>query len=85
MQEPMFPREVTGRVPRITLTGRDEVHVEQHQGLMACQEDEVTLKTVCGRLVIGGSNLMFSLYTPVEARVLGRIDSIRVLPEGGRA
>lgn len=83
MQEPLFPREVTARLPRITLTGGEMLHVEQHQGLVVCQDEEIALRTASGRLVVRGSGLRFGLYTQGEARILGQIHMVCLQPEGG--
>ena len=84
MQEALFPREVTAHVPHITLTGREMLHVEQHRGLIACGTEQIVLRTGCGRLEIGGEGLHFGLYTAGEARILGQISTLRLVPEGGR-
>lgn len=74
----IFPREVTSNVPRITLTGLELLHVEQHRGLIAYSPDEIIFRTSVGMLQVKGGELGFRLYTAGEALVTGRIDSVCV-------
>ena len=78
----IFPREVTSNVPRITLTGAELLHVEQHQGLMGCTREEVSLRTACGVLTVPGGNLTLRQYSAVEAVVSGDITGISMQREG---
>jgi len=81
MQE-LFPKEVTSGVPRITLTGHERLHVEQHRGLVACQPEEICFRTSIGLLHISGEGLHFMRYSSEEALIGGLIRSIAILPEG---
>ena len=81
----LFPREVTHNVPRITLTGREKLLVEQHRGLLACEPDEISFSTAAGRLVIVGEGLHFVRYTANEALIGGWIDGMNLQGEGGRS
>ncbi|MBR6569807.1 MAG: YabP/YqfC family sporulation protein [Clostridia bacterium] len=84
MQQEIFPREVTSNVPRVTLTGRERLLVEQHQGLETCTETQVSLRTSCGLLTVTGQRLLFQHYSKTEALIAGEIESIRLTPEGRR-
>jgi len=74
----LFPREVTGDVPRVTLTGDDQVHVEQHKGLIAYQPEEVVFRVAGGKLTVQGQDLRFRLYTSMEAMLMGQVSSIAI-------
>ena len=76
MYEGLFPKEVTGHVPRITLTGHELLHIEQHRGLIDYSEENIVLRTGSGLVRIGGCGMRFSLYTAGEARIIGQIDSV---------
>ena len=82
MQKELFPKEVVSRVPRITLTGTGRLHVEQHQGLMGYQQEEVLFRTSCGMLRVTGGGLHFQAYSSAEALLAGRIESVIMLGEG---
>lgn len=81
MQE-LFPKEVTSGVPRITLTGEERLHVEQHRGLVACQPEEICFRTSIGLLQVTGEALRFMRYSAAEALIGGRIHGIALHPEG---
>ena len=87
MSEGLFPAEVVKDVPRVTLTGSDAVHVEQHKGLSAYLSEEVRFRTACGMLRIGGRELRLKRYTACEAMVTGEIRSVSIegANGGGRA
>lgn len=72
----LFPKEIISGVPRVTLTGRNTVYVEQHQGLIAYQPEEVSFRTNCGQLNIAGKDMTFRLYTASEALIEGEIHSM---------
>ncbi len=81
--QPMFPREVTSNVPRITLTGQETLHVEQHRGLVTYGPEKIELRTAIGLLRVTGSGLRFTKYLAGEAHIAGRIDTVGI--EGGRS
>lgn len=85
MHHEIFPREVTGNVPRVTLTGHERLHVEQHRGLIAYSPEEIIFRTAAGLLRTAGAQLRFSMYTSGEALVNGRIDVVEYVQKEGRA
>lgn len=84
MQGGLFPREVTSNVPRITMTGRERLHIEQHRGLIDYAPDGIVMRTASGLLRIEGSGMLFSLYSEAEAVVTGEIVSVSFEYREGR-
>lgn len=84
MQNELFPREVTSNVPRITLTGHERLHIEQHRGLIDYSPENIVLRTACGLMRVAGAGMGFSLYTAGEALITGRIDSVAFQQKEGR-
>ena len=84
MRNELFPSEVTANVPRITLTGHERLHVEQHRGLIDYEPDNIILRTSVGMMRIAGAGMVFRLYTAAEAVVTGRIDSVAFQHGEGR-
>lgn len=84
MGEGLFPPEVTSRVPYIVLTGNNLVQVEQHQGLLSYQQDQITLKTSVGLLKLQGKELRFRRYTAHEATISGEIEGISLAGGTGK-
>ena len=84
MQKDLFPREITSNVPRITLTGHERLHVEQHKGLIDYEPENIVLRTSCGLMRVAGAGMRFNLYTAGEALIIGRIDSVAFQQKEGR-
>lgn len=76
MEGRWFPREVTGDLPLITLTGCEEVRVEQHRGLVAYQIQEIVFRSSAGEIRIEGNDLCLARYASDEALVTGKIASV---------
>lgn len=81
----LIPREITSGIPRLTLTGSERLHIEQHRGIIACQPEEMLFRTSVGELRVCGSDLRLSLYAEGESIITGSIAQISITPGGGRA
>ena len=81
-QVPLFPPEVMGNIPRITLLGAETVQIEQHQGLVTYQNDQMTFRTAQGEVTLTGKELHFLRYTAQQATVGGSIESLRLERRG---
>lgn len=77
-----IPQELVLGWPRSVLLGDEKLIVEQHQGVYACTEQEIVLKTLCGHLVITGSRLSLSRYDQDGLVVLGKIEKLSYRPKG---
>ena len=80
----VFPPEVIGDIPRITVIGRDSVRIEQHHGLSLWQEDEVAFRVAGGEVVLQGRDLQLTTYTGQEATVAGRLSGMLFRAAGSR-
>lgn len=78
-----IPQELVFGWPRCVLVGDERLVVEQHQGLFACGEEEIVLKTLCGYLVVRGQGMQLNRYDPDGLVVVGRIHSLGYRPKGG--
>ena len=77
-----IPQELVFGWPRSVLLGDEKLIVEQHQGIYACTEQEIILKTLCGHLVITGEKLSLSRYDCDGLVVFGRIEKLSYRPKG---
>ncbi len=77
-----IPQELVFGWPRSVLLGDEKLIVEQHQGIYACTESEVILKTLCGHLVISGQKLSLSRYDRDGLVVFGKIEKLSYRPKG---
>lgn len=50
-----LPREIVMNVPKITITGDNEITIENHKGIVSFDNDKITINTKLGLLVIRGS------------------------------
>ncbi len=73
LKQANIPQELVLGWPRCVLLGNEKLIVEQHQGIFACTQQEIVVKTVCGLLVIQGDGLSISRYNRDDMVVLGKI------------
>lgn len=71
-----IPQELVFGWPRSVLVGDERVIIEQHQGIYACTDEEVVLKTSCGHLVITGQKLSLTRYDRDGLVILGKIEKL---------
>lgn len=74
-------RAGAGLAPLRTAGGRKLI-VEQHQGIYACTQEEIVLRTQCGLMSITGENLSLSRYDRDGLVVLGKIEKLSYRPKG---
>lgn len=77
-----IPQELVFGWPRSVLVGDEKLIVEQHQGIYACTETEIILKTSCGHLVISGQKLSLSRYDRDGLVILGKIEKLSYRSKG---
>lgn len=83
MRQGSFPKEVISNVPLITLTGHEQLHIEQHQGLVDYEPENIIIRSACGLIRIAGAGMLFKLYTTAEAIIVGRVDCVEFVHQGG--
>ena len=77
-----LPPEAVAGMPRITITGRSRVLVENHRGLLEYGEDTVEVVEVAGgriRVRIHGTELQLRAMDRNDLVITGRILSVEVL------
>lgn len=84
MEPKLFPREVTSDLPRITLTGKERVQVEQHRGLLSYLPEEIVLLCSQGKIRVAGNQLQMKRYTRAEALIEGEISGVWVEDGGAK-
>ena len=77
-----IPKELVFGWPRSVLQGDEKLVVEQHQGVYACTEKEIVLKTLCGHLVISGQRLSLTRFDRDGLVVFGKIQKLCYRPKG---
>lgn len=71
-----IPREVMTKVPKITITGFDEILIENFKGILEYEDIFVKISTHIGNININGFNLTLSQMTEDDILVTGKIDNL---------
>lgn len=71
-----FPPDVVGDSPKITITGREHVIVENYKEILAFSGEAVTLATSVGVLTLTGMSLVLKTVLPTELHIDGTLISL---------
>ena len=71
-----LPKEVISKIPKITITGFDEIFIENFKGIIEYEDFFARIKTDIGIININGFNLKLNQMTEDDILVTGRINSI---------
>lgn len=71
-----IPREVISDVPKITVTGFEEVFIENFKGILEYEDFFVRISTSIGNININGFNLKLNQMTDNDILVSGKIENI---------
>lgn len=76
-----IPQEVVLGWPRSVLVGDERLIVERHQGIYACTETEIVVRTSKGLLSVTGTGLSLGRYDADDLVVLGKISHLAYRPK----
>lgn len=71
-----IPREVISNIPKITITGFDEILIENFKGILEYEDFFARISTEIGNININGFNLKLNQMTDNDILVSGRIENI---------
>ena len=71
-----LPRELVLNVPKITVTGKDKILIENYKSIISYENDVVKLNTSVGTLSLFGVNLMIKEITTEDIIVIGKVDKV---------
>lgn len=71
-----MPKEVCSNIPKISITGFDEMIIENFKGILEYEEFFVRINTHIGIININGFNLNLENMTNDDIKVKGKIESI---------
>ncbi len=71
-----IPREVSSKVPKITVTGFDEILIENFKGILEYEDFFARISTHIGNININGFNLKLSQMTEDDILVTGKIENL---------
>jgi len=73
-----IPQEVYSNTPKFTITGFEEVIVENYKGILEYEDFFVRISTYVGIVNINGFNLNLETMTNDDIKVNGKIESIDI-------
>lgn len=76
-----IPREVISDVPKITITGFDEILIENFKGILEYEDFFARISTKIGNININGFNLKLNQMTDDDILVNGKIESVDFEPK----
>lgn len=79
-----LPEDVLQELPRITLIGNKELHIENHRGVLHFSTGQLKLALAKGSLEITGENLVIRNILGQELAVEGQIGEIRYKESEGK-
>ncbi len=71
-----IPREVMSNIPKITITGFDEIFIENFKGILEYEDFFARISTSLGNININGFNLKLNQMTDDDILVTGKIENI---------
>lgn len=73
-----MPKEIYLNIPKIIITGFDEMIIENYKGILEYEEYYVRINTHIGIININGFDLNLENLTNDDIKVKGKIESIDV-------
>ena len=80
-----IPQEVYSNVPKIIITGFDEMMIENFKAILEYEEFYIRISTYIGIININGYDLKLENMTNDDIKVTGKIESFdfeRIIDEG---
>lgn len=74
-----LPREVVLDLPLISMTGREEMTIENHKGLMEYGEEKIRIATKVGSLCVSGESLRLKRLSAECIVIGGQLEKLEFL------
>ena len=73
-----IPQEVYTNTPKITITGFNEIILENYKGILEYEEFFASVSTYIGVVNINGYNINLEKMTNDDIKITGKIESIEL-------
>ena len=73
-----LPKEICSNIPKLSITGFDEIIIENFKGILEYEEFFVRISTHIGIININGYGLNLENMTEDDIKVTGKIESIDI-------
>lgn len=71
-----LPKELVLDLPHISMVGKEEIIIQNHNGILEYAEDVIRIKTKLGIVIISGRDLVISKITNEYIQASGKIKGI---------
>ena len=71
-----LPQEVCSDIPKIIITGFDEIIIENYKGILEYEEFFIRICTHIGNININGFELNLNQITDDDVKITGKIENI---------
>lgn len=71
-----LPKDIVMGVSMLSITGCEEVFIENYKGIIECTPESVIVQTKTCRMHFNGCNLSVDYYTNEEMKISGKIKQI---------
>ncbi len=73
-----IPDEIYTNVPKITITGFNEIILENYKGILEYEEFFASISTYIGVVNINGYNINLEKMTNDDIKITGKIESVEL-------
>ena len=73
-----LPEEIYSDNPKITITGFNEIILENYKGILEYEECFASISTYIGVININGNNINLEKMTNDDIKITGKIESIKL-------
>ena len=73
-----IPQEVYTNTPKITITGFNELILENYKGILEYEEFFASISTYIGIININGYNINLEKMTNDDIKITGKIESVEI-------
>lgn len=73
-----MPEEVYSNTPKLTITGFNEIVLENYKGILEYEEFFASISTYIGIVNINGYNINLEKMTNDDIKITGKIESIEL-------
>ncbi len=71
-----IPEDIAEGLPIVTVTGKNEVYVENYKGIIEYGPQTIRIQTKMCRINFVGKNLEIIYYTNADMKITGEVESI---------
>ena len=71
-----IPEDIAEGLPIVTVTGKNEIYVENYKGIIEYSQNCFRIQTKVNRITFSGKNLEIIYYTNADMKIVGDIETI---------